>query len=263
MRGLLVAFFVLLVWSSPVLPQVTAGAGHGNYVAAGGDSDGHAIDSDKPAPEDGGEEASGGGQCVEGDGPVETLSFYACRARAMAFGSVERAIVTFTALLALSTLLAVGLYAAGGQCRQDRGRAFACGGTGLCVRRTDRPVSAARSGERQARHAELRQDAGGDPRVVGRVRGAGAARGQARLRQVETDTRPTRSSNRSSCSPRRPCFARKLPRRSSSSAISAMKTCSGSRTPRGSVSAWRATARRLMPVMPNGTCSTEPLDPRL
>ena len=60
--------------------------------------------SDTPAPETA-EEASGGGQCVEGDGPVETLSFYACRARAMAFGSVERAIVTFTALLALSTLL--------------------------------------------------------------------------------------------------------------------------------------------------------------
>lgn len=104
MRGVLVAFFVLLVWSSPVLSQVTAGAGHGNYAAAGSDSDGHAIDSDKPAPE-AAAEASGGGQCVEGDGPVETLSFYACRARAMAFGSVERAIVTFIALLALSTLL--------------------------------------------------------------------------------------------------------------------------------------------------------------
>ena len=104
MRGVLVAFFVLLVWSSPVLPQVTAGAGHGNYAAAGGDSSGHAIDSDKPTPE-AAAEASGGGQCVEGDGPVETLSFYACRARAMAFGSVERAIVTFIALLALSTLL--------------------------------------------------------------------------------------------------------------------------------------------------------------
>jgi hypothetical protein len=103
MRGLLVAF-VLLVWSSPVLPQVMpGGAAHGNYAAAGSDSGGHAIDSDKPAPE--AEEPSGGGQCVEGEGLGGTLGFYACRARAMAFGSVERAIVTFTALLALSTLL--------------------------------------------------------------------------------------------------------------------------------------------------------------
>jgi hypothetical protein len=104
MRGLLVAFFVLLVWSSPVLPQVTAGAGHGNYAAAGGDNGGHAIDSDKPAPE-AAAEASGGGQCVEGEGLGGAVSFYTCQARAMAFGSVERAIVTFTALLALSTLL--------------------------------------------------------------------------------------------------------------------------------------------------------------
>ena len=49
MRGLLIAF-IMLVWSSPVLPQVTAGAGHGNYVAAGGDSGGHALDSDTAAP---------------------------------------------------------------------------------------------------------------------------------------------------------------------------------------------------------------------
>ena len=104
MRGLLVAFFVLLVWSSPVLPQVTAGAGHGNYVAAGGDSGGHALDSDNPAP-DTAEQASEGGPCVEGDGPGGALGFYACQARAMAFGSVERALLTFTALLALSTLL--------------------------------------------------------------------------------------------------------------------------------------------------------------
>jgi hypothetical protein len=102
MRGLLVAI-VLLVWSSPVLPQVMpGGSAHGNYAAAGSEGGGHAIDSDKPAPV---EEASSGGPCVEGPGLAGTLGFYACRARAMAFGSVERAIVTFTALLALSTLL--------------------------------------------------------------------------------------------------------------------------------------------------------------
>ena len=103
MRGLLVAF-VLVVWSSPVLPQVMPGsASHGNYAAVGSDGGGHAIDSDKPAPVE--EEASSGGSCIEGPGLAETLGFYACRARAKAFGSVERAIVTFTALLALSTLL--------------------------------------------------------------------------------------------------------------------------------------------------------------
>jgi hypothetical protein len=102
MRGLLVAVF-LLVWSSPVLPQ-PAGPGHGNYAQTGSDGGGHAIDSDKPAPE-AAEGAGGGGPCVEGDGLAGSLGYYACRARQMAFGSVERAIVTFTALLAFSTLL--------------------------------------------------------------------------------------------------------------------------------------------------------------
>ena len=95
MRGLLVAV-LLLFWSSPVLPQVA----HGNFALAGGDSGGHAIDSDKPAPA---AELSGGGECVEGVGG--TLGLYACQARMIAFGSVERAVVTFTALLTLSTLL--------------------------------------------------------------------------------------------------------------------------------------------------------------
>ena len=56
--------------------------------------------SDKPAAEEG---LSSGGQCAGVSGG--TVGYYACRARLAAFGSVERAIVTFTALLALSTLL--------------------------------------------------------------------------------------------------------------------------------------------------------------
>jgi len=101
MWGLLVAFLVL-VWSSPALPQVMPG-GHGNAVAVGDDTGGgHAIDSDKPAPEAGAEQASGG-ECAGVPGGI--AGYYACRARQMAFGSVERAIVTFVALLALSTLL--------------------------------------------------------------------------------------------------------------------------------------------------------------
>ena len=102
MRGLLVAI-LLLVWSSPVFPQ-PAGPEHGNYGAAVSDGGGHAIDSDNPRPEPAAE-AGGGGPCVQGEGLGGTLGFYACQARAMAFGSVERAIVTFIALLALSTLL--------------------------------------------------------------------------------------------------------------------------------------------------------------
>jgi hypothetical protein len=104
MRGLVVAF-LLLFWSSPALPQVNHGGGgseHGNYASAGSDTGGHAIDSDKAAPE---EEAGGeGGQCTR-TGSAGTLGFYACRLGELTFGSVERAIVTFAALLALSTLL--------------------------------------------------------------------------------------------------------------------------------------------------------------
>jgi hypothetical protein len=103
MRGLAVAF-LLLFWSSPAFPQVNHGGGgpeHGNYASAGSDTGGHAIDSDKAAPE---EAAGEGGQCTR-TGSAGTLGFYACRARAVAFGSVERAIVTITALLAFSTLL--------------------------------------------------------------------------------------------------------------------------------------------------------------
>jgi hypothetical protein len=104
MRGLLVGFLVL-VWSLPVLPQVVHGAAgpdHGNVASAGSDTGGHAIDSDQAAAEE--EPGGGAGQCVA-NGVGGTLGYYACRARMLAFGSVERAIVTFTALLAFSTLL--------------------------------------------------------------------------------------------------------------------------------------------------------------
>ncbi len=103
MRGLVVAF-LLLLWCSPAFPQVMPGGGgpeHGNVAAAGTDSGGHAIDSDKPGSEDGLSGAAG--QCAGVAGGE--VGYYACRARLAAFGSVERAIVTFTALLALSTLL--------------------------------------------------------------------------------------------------------------------------------------------------------------
>jgi hypothetical protein len=106
MRGLAVAF-LLLFWSSPALPQVNQmeggrpDAAHGNHGVSGNDGGGHAIGSDEIAP---GEEAGEGGPCTR-TGAAGTLGFYACRFGELAFGSTERAIVTFTALLAFSTLL--------------------------------------------------------------------------------------------------------------------------------------------------------------
>lgn len=105
MRGLAVAF-LLLFGSSPALAHVNAGeavryAQHGNSGLSDTESGGHAIGSGEIAPE---EEASEGGQCTQA-GSAGALGYYACRARALAFGSVERAIVSFMALLALSTLL--------------------------------------------------------------------------------------------------------------------------------------------------------------
>jgi hypothetical protein len=106
MRGLAVVF-LLFFWTSPALPQVNAGeavryAQHGNSNLSDNEGGRHAIGSGEIAPE---EEVGDGGQCTQAAGSVGTLGFYACRARTLAFGSVERAIVTFTALLALSTLL--------------------------------------------------------------------------------------------------------------------------------------------------------------
>ncbi|MCJ7528464.1 MAG: hypothetical protein MUO37_10225 [Methyloceanibacter sp.] len=96
MRGLAVAF-LLLFWSSPAFPQ--AGQ-HGNYEVTDNDTGGHAIGSGEIAP---GQEGSDGDRCTASWGGG--LGLYACRLGELAFGSTERAVVTFTALLALSTLL--------------------------------------------------------------------------------------------------------------------------------------------------------------
>ena len=86
--------------------------------------------------------------------------------------------------------------------------------------------------------------------VAGRVRGPGAARGEARHDKTPRRRWTNETSNCSSCSRRRRCSARKSPRRSSSWATSPMRTCSGSRTRRGSVSGSRATAKRPLPATP-------------
>ncbi|MBC8013937.1 MAG: hypothetical protein H7X74_07660 [Methyloceanibacter sp.] len=112
MRGLAVVL-LLFFWSSPALPQVNQGeavryAQHGNSDQSDSEGGGHAIHSGPIAPE---EEASGSqsqsesSQCADVAGSAGALGYYACRARTALFGSVERAILTFTALLALSTLL--------------------------------------------------------------------------------------------------------------------------------------------------------------
>jgi hypothetical protein len=107
MRGLLVAF-LLLFWSSPAFPEAYQGepvrlAQHGISEPSDVQTDGHALDS-KPigAEEEAGQSAgeSAGSQCTPGG-----LGYYLCLAGTAAFGTVERGIVTFTALLALSTLL--------------------------------------------------------------------------------------------------------------------------------------------------------------
>jgi hypothetical protein len=113
MRGLLVVF-LLLFWSSPALPETDRGeamrlAQHAASEPNDFKSDGHALDSKPIASgeepdETGGEGKSGSvtGGCSITSG---ALSYYLCLAGSATFGTVERGIVTFTALLALSTLL--------------------------------------------------------------------------------------------------------------------------------------------------------------
>ena len=106
MRGLFIAF-LLLFWSSPALSELHQAetvrlAQHGNSEVLEAQGGGHALDSGEAAPEE--EVASEPDRCTQ-MGAAGVLGYYACRARAVAFGSVERTIVTFIALLALSTLL--------------------------------------------------------------------------------------------------------------------------------------------------------------
>lgn len=107
-RGLIVAF-LLVFGTAPALAQAAAGeavryAQHASELSDS-ESGGHALDSAPIAPEEETDEsASEGGQCAQG-GSAGALGYYACRARTALFGSVERTIVTFMALLALSTLL--------------------------------------------------------------------------------------------------------------------------------------------------------------
>ncbi len=95
-RGLAVAL-VLLFWSAPAFPQ--AGQ-HGNHEVTDTNGGGHALESGTIAPEEMAAE-------VEGNACAGLSGFgsFACRLGAVAFGSVERTIVTFIALLAFSTLL--------------------------------------------------------------------------------------------------------------------------------------------------------------
>ena len=92
---------LLLVWCTPALPQATEGY-HGNSAPSDTPSDGHALDSGRIAPA---QETSASDGCVEGKDPIGTLGFYACRAKALLFGSVDRGLAALTALLGLSTLL--------------------------------------------------------------------------------------------------------------------------------------------------------------
>jgi len=99
MRGIVVLFLLLSFGCPSALAQVVEGSPHhGNFAPSDSASDGHALSSGEAVM---GAEATGAiGQCTGGG-----LSGAACRMAAFFFGSVERGLVTFTALLALSTLL--------------------------------------------------------------------------------------------------------------------------------------------------------------
>ncbi len=99
MRGVAVAL-LLLFWTAPAFPQ--AGP-HANVEVTDSDSGGgHALESGEiPAEEVAGEAETGGDPCAGATG----LGGYACKVGTFFFGSVERTVVTFMALLALSTLL--------------------------------------------------------------------------------------------------------------------------------------------------------------
>jgi hypothetical protein len=108
MRGLVVLFLVLF-WSSPVLPGVSWAepmrlAQHApveDSVAAG-----HALDSG-PIAEENGEAAVDTGQCSRAEG---WFAYYSCRARALSGGLLQAILLPLLALLALLTLSMVLLW---------------------------------------------------------------------------------------------------------------------------------------------------------
>jgi len=107
MRGLVVAF-LLFFWSSPALPESPRGeavrlAQHGISDVTDTGGGGHALDSGPIASEE--EVGQSGGESSQCTSTAGALAYYFCLAGTATFGTVERAIVTFTALLALSTLL--------------------------------------------------------------------------------------------------------------------------------------------------------------
>ncbi len=97
MRGIFVLVLLLMFGSPQALAQAPDISPHHGNSALSGASDGHALSSGEMLS---GEESTGAiGQCGSGLGGA------ACRVAAFFFGSVERGLVTFTALLALSTLV--------------------------------------------------------------------------------------------------------------------------------------------------------------
>jgi hypothetical protein len=106
MRGL---FLVLafLFWCSPGLATASPGeafriAQHGNADTEDGKGVEHALDSGELAPA-AEEDAPEPTQCSAA-GPSGMLGYYLCEARVATFGTVERAILTLTILLALAML---------------------------------------------------------------------------------------------------------------------------------------------------------------
>jgi hypothetical protein len=87
----------------PAFAQATGGSPHhGNFAPSDMASEGHALDSRTPLIEP---ETGATDPCIRGDGVGEAAGYYACRAKRLLFGSVERSLLLLTGLIALSTLL--------------------------------------------------------------------------------------------------------------------------------------------------------------
>ena len=110
MRGLFVAFFVLLVWPSPALPMAfevepVRLAQHAPVEDSG--ADGHALDS---GPIDEQENSEGGDQSGQCDMAEGLVAYYSCQAGAFVGGSLQAIALPLIALLALLTLSTILLW---------------------------------------------------------------------------------------------------------------------------------------------------------
>lgn len=101
MRGFITVLLVVL-WCGPAFAEAIGGSPHhGNFAPSDMASEGHALDSGTSLLA---QETGATSSCIRGEGAAGTAGYYACRAKTLLFGSIERGLLLVTALLALSTL---------------------------------------------------------------------------------------------------------------------------------------------------------------